>query len=86
MLIYLSYWNEPSVAFVSLLRDKGHHIVAPYKQERNEALLSRCDALLALPGPNMCADVEVAGRLGMPVYHALRDVPDASGGDGGDEV
>ena len=42
-------------------------------------LLSRCDAVLRLPGASKGADndVKIALERGIPVYHRLEDVPSA---------
>lgn len=42
-------------------------------------LLSRCDAVLRLPGASKGADndVKIALERGIPVYHNLKDVPSA---------
>jgi hypothetical protein len=43
-------------------------------------LLQHCDAVLRLPGLSKGADndVRIAGERGIPVYHTLDDIPDAS--------
>ncbi|MEV8358972.1 DUF4406 domain-containing protein [Microbacterium sp. NPDC076895] len=46
-----------------------------------ERLLQHCDAVLRLPGESRGADqdVEIARRRGIPVYHALDEIPQAGG-------
>ncbi len=43
-------------------------------------LLEHCDAVLRLPGQSTGADndVRIATARGIPVYHALSDIPDAA--------
>ncbi len=40
-------------------------------------LIERCDAILRLPGASKGADDDVAqaGKLGLPVYYALEEIP-----------
>jgi hypothetical protein len=42
-----------------------------------QRLLQHCDAVLRLPGESKGADqdVKIAQELGIPVYHALDEVP-----------
>jgi NAD-dependent oxidoreductase involved in siderophore biosynthesis len=44
-------------------------------------LLQHCDGVLRLPGASQGADqdVRIAGELGLPVWHAVEDIPEALG-------
>ncbi len=43
-------------------------------------LLQRCDGVLRLPGASAGADqdVRIAGELGLPVWHALDEIPEVT--------
>ena len=59
------------------------HMVSPKDYETwmqwDDAWLSRCDALLRLPGPSDGADQEMvrAQEMGLPVYLSIPDLMDA---------
>lgn len=59
------------------------HFVSPKSYEEwlriDRAFIPRCDALLRVDGKSPGADMEVdlAKRLGVPIYYSLEDIPDA---------
>jgi hypothetical protein len=56
--------------------DISEHFLYPAARR----LIERCDAVLRIPGESKGADgdVELAGKLGLPVYHRLDELPDVT--------
>lgn len=58
-------------------RAQGDAVFHAYQYPVAERLLSRCDAVLRLPGASRGADLDVARAqaLGLPVYHHIDALP-----------
>ena len=73
----LGEWLALPIIHAAGGREPGDAVFHAYQYPVAERLISRCDAIWRLPGASRGADLDVARAqaLGLPVYHALEDIP-----------
>ncbi len=74
-------WVALPLMRVAGSRKAGDEIYNEFAYPVAERLLSKCDAVLRLPGESKGADqdVKIAKERGLPVYHNIDDVPRVGG-------
>lgn len=73
----LGEWLALPIIHAAGGREPGDAVFHAYQYPVAERLLQRCDAVWRLPGASRGADLDVARAqaLGLPVYHALEQIP-----------
>lgn len=73
----LGEWLALPIIHAAGGREQGDAVFHAYQYPVAERLLTRCDAVLRLPGASRGADMDVARAqtLGLPVYHHIDELP-----------
>lgn len=73
----LGEWLALPIIHAAGGREHGDAVFHAYQYPVAERLLTRCDAVLRLPGASRGADMDVvrAQALGLPVYHHIEELP-----------
>lgn len=73
----LGEWLALPIIHAAGGRTPGDAVFQAYQYPVAERLISRCDAVLRLPGDSRGADLDVARAraLGLPVVHSVEDLP-----------
>jgi len=73
----LGEWLALPIIHAAGGREHGDAVFHAYQYPVAERLLTRCDAVLRLPGASRGADGDVARAqaLGLPVYHHIDELP-----------
>lgn len=73
----LGEWLALPIIHAAGGRSPGDAVFEAYQYPVAERLLSRCDAVLRLPGASRGADLDVARAraLGLPVVHHVEELP-----------
>lgn len=74
----LGEWLALPIIHAAGGREPGDAVFHAYQYPVAERLLSRCDAVLRLPGDSRGADQDVARAraMGLPVYHQADELPE----------
>lgn len=73
----VSEWMALPIVHLVGGKTHGAAVFSAYQTPVAQRLLSRCDAVLRIPGASQGADLDVATalRLGLPVYESVEAIP-----------
>jgi hypothetical protein len=73
----VSEWMAMPIVHAAGGKTHGDAVFSTYQTPVAQRLLSRCDAVLRIPGASKGADLDVATavRLGLPIFESIQAIP-----------